>query len=239
MKMKMTMALAMLGGALFAANPPGFIDDYDAALSRAKAEGKTVLAVFSGSDWCHWCKKLDKEFLSKRDFTEAVTNKLVLLYVDSPSDKSVLSEKARAQNPGLVKKYEIRGYPSVKLLDAEGKALADVARKDVSPAEWGAYIVQRAETLPLAEKHLKPFEERRDALFEAAMKEFRTVASKPLTEEGKEAEFKRLRAEFAKNVAALRKDVAEHEFPAELKADRDEMLKVFDRIIADAASEKK
>ena len=47
--------------------PDGFIDDFDMALESAKKSGKTVLAVFSGSDWCYWCKVLEKDYLSKKE----------------------------------------------------------------------------------------------------------------------------------------------------------------------------
>lgn len=131
----------------FGATPPGFTDDYDAALKRAAYGKKTVLAVFSGSDWCMWCKMLESGFLVKKEFTDAVKNDLVCLYVDNPKDTSVLSAKAREQNPKLVKKYGITSYPSVMFLDSKGVKIADAKPEMVSPGEWGRHLVAQAKAL--------------------------------------------------------------------------------------------
>ena len=37
----------------------GFDADYDAAAARAKVSGKPIFALFTGSDWCIWCKRLE------------------------------------------------------------------------------------------------------------------------------------------------------------------------------------
>ena len=54
MKTLITIALTVSALAVQAktSTPAGWTDDYDAALKRAAAEKKLVLADFSGSDWC-------------------------------------------------------------------------------------------------------------------------------------------------------------------------------------------
>ena len=147
MKKTIFAALAAAGLAAFA-NPPGFTDDYNEALARAAREEKAVLAVFSGSDWCGWCIKLDDEFLSKPEFTKAVEKDLVLLYVDMPRDTSRLNVKAASVNPKLVKRYGIKGFPSLRFLDGRGRVLG-VAERDMSasPGEWGRALVAEAKRL--------------------------------------------------------------------------------------------
>ena len=128
MKMCMT-TVALAVAAVFsavaasAALPDGWTDDFDAAKKQAAKEGKRLLVDFSGSDWCGWCKRLDKEVFSQKDFVSKAKKDFVLVLVDSPQDKSILSEKAAKQNPGLVKKYNIHGFPSVLVMDAEGNTL--------------------------------------------------------------------------------------------------------------------
>ena len=70
--MKKTIA-AVLSATAFAAlaetsTPAGWTDDYDAALERAAKENKLILADFSGSDWCGWCQRLDKEVFDTEEF---------------------------------------------------------------------------------------------------------------------------------------------------------------------------
>lgn len=104
--------------------PSGWTDDFAAAKSRAAEEGKKILLVFSGSDWCGWCIKFDKETLSKGEFVKAAAKNFELVMIDSPKDKSKLSAAARTQNPKLVAQYNVRGYPHYVVTDADGKEIA-------------------------------------------------------------------------------------------------------------------
>ena len=218
----------------FGANPPGFTDDYDVALSRAEKEGKTILAVFSGSDWCHWCKLLESQFLSKKEFTDAVTNDLVCLYIDSPNDKSLISEKAREQNPKLVKKYGIKGYPSVMFIDAKGEKIADAKRMKLSPAEWGKYLVAAAKPDPvkakLVKEHIKPFNDKIEAVATKAKAEAEAVQKKGLEPAAMQAEFMRVFMDVQKQFVEIKKEVEAHQFPKELEAEKAELLQELNSI---------
>lgn len=122
--MKMVKAIAafsLLASVALAAE--GWMTDYDEALKLAKKEGKTVLLDFSGSDWCGWCIRLDKEVFSKKEFKEFAEDNLVPVLIDFPAKKKQPAE-IKEQNAKLQKKYGIRGYPTVILLNAEGKKIA-------------------------------------------------------------------------------------------------------------------
>lgn len=145
--------LVALASCLAAAKlPPAFTGDYDAALSCAAKEKKPILAIFSGSDWCPPCMALERNFLSKSDFTRAVSNDLVLLFVDRPRDTSYMTEKAKALNPQLFRKYEIRGVPTLLFLDAAGQKLGVAQRANIAPAAWGHSLAEQAKKLFTAQK---------------------------------------------------------------------------------------
>ncbi|PTX98242.1 thioredoxin family protein [Spartobacteria bacterium LR76] len=101
----------------------GWQINYSDALEQAAKERKAVLLNFSGSDWCGWCIKLDKETFSERKFTEFAEDKLVLVGIDFPKSKTQ-SPQVKAQNEALVKQYGIDGFPTLILLDSEGKEIA-------------------------------------------------------------------------------------------------------------------
>ncbi|MBQ6142557.1 MAG: thioredoxin family protein [Kiritimatiellae bacterium] len=105
--------------------PAGFTDDLDAAFAKAKAEGKFVYACFSGSDWCGWCMKLEREVFSKPEFISGVKDDYVLVFIDLPEDKSLLSEHAKSANPALVDKYRIRGFPTALVFDGDGRKIGE------------------------------------------------------------------------------------------------------------------
>ena len=146
---KMILAAAAAIGLTALAMPPAFISDYNEALERATAEDKVVLALFTGSDWCHYCIQLESQYLVKPEFTKAVENDLVLLYIDFPRDKSKLDFKAASLNPKLIEMYGVPGFPMLVFLDGAGKMLGVAERGDgrISPEEWGRCLVEEARRL--------------------------------------------------------------------------------------------
>jgi len=118
---KLTLLLGVLCvSAPIAFAAAGWEDDYDKAVAKAKAENKMVLLDFTGSDWCGWCMKLDKEVFSKADFKTFAKDNLVLVTVDFPNAKK-LSRKTEKQNEELKGQYKASGYPTLVLADADGK----------------------------------------------------------------------------------------------------------------------
>ena len=97
-----------------------WLTDLPAAQAKAKAEGKMVLMDFTGSDWCPPCKALHKNVLSTKEFLEFAKSRLILVEVDFPTRKPQSPELKKA-NEALQKKYSIEGFPTVIVLDKNGK----------------------------------------------------------------------------------------------------------------------
>jgi thioredoxin-related protein len=104
-----------LSASVFAAE--GWQTDLDKAIEQAKAEQKSVLIEFTGSDWCAPCIAMRKNVFSKQEFIEAASKKFVLVELDFPKSDKELAKK----NQPLAKKYQIRVFPMIVLLDSEGK----------------------------------------------------------------------------------------------------------------------
>ena len=96
--------------------------DLPKAQAQAKLEKKMVLMDFTGSDWCGWCIRLHKEVFSKPAFAEYARKNLVTVEVDFPRKKEQSAAQKKA-NGDLAKKYKIEGYPTIVVLDGEGKQL--------------------------------------------------------------------------------------------------------------------
>ena len=94
--------------------------DVPKAVAQAKAEKKLVLLDFTGSDWCHWCKKLDADTFSQPAFATYAQTNLVLVVVDFPNHKEQSAE-LKAANAALQKKYSVDGYPTLVALNGDGK----------------------------------------------------------------------------------------------------------------------
>jgi protein disulfide-isomerase len=122
------------------AGESGWLHDYEAAKKQAKAEDKPIFINFTGTDWCGWCIKLEKEVFSKKEFQEYAKDHLVLVEVDFPRKKEQSAE-LKAQNKKLDKQFKIEGYPTLFLLDAEGKKLSgDVGYRKGGPAAYVEHL---------------------------------------------------------------------------------------------------
>jgi len=96
-----------------------WLTDYVKALAQAKTENKPVLIDFTGSDWCGWCMKLDREVFSVQDFKSYAAQKLVLLKIDFPRRKTLPASET-AQNQKLSRQFNIQGFPTVVVLKPDG-----------------------------------------------------------------------------------------------------------------------
>jgi len=116
-------AAVTFGAKLSESVPKGWGEDFAAAKEEAKKAGKLILMAFSGSDWCGWCVKMEKEIYSDKKFISKAKQKFVLVMIDSPRNKEILSKLAQKQNPDLVKKYNIHGYPSTIIARPSGEVV--------------------------------------------------------------------------------------------------------------------
>lgn len=114
--------LLMVSGALIAGEDAKWETDFKKAQERAAAENKDMLVNFTGSDWCGWCKRLDREVFQTQTFKDFASKELVLVKVDFPRYKKQ-DPSQRQANDQLAKKYGVRGFPTIYLMDSNAKIL--------------------------------------------------------------------------------------------------------------------
>ncbi|WP_437372144.1 thioredoxin family protein [Maribacter litoralis] len=104
-------------------NDSKWITNYETAISKAKKQKKNVLVYFTGSDWCPPCKMLKTDLFDTNEFQE-LSNNYILLYIDVPRNKDLLSAKQLAHNKDLLTKLNKKKvFPLLKVLDYKGKEL--------------------------------------------------------------------------------------------------------------------
>lgn len=142
--------LALIVGSFFLgtfishAGPSGDADgawmsDFDAAKAKSKAENKPMLVDFTGSDWCGWCIKLDKEVFSKAAFKDYASENLILVEIDFPRRKEQSAE-LKAQNEALAEQYGIRGFPTILLMDSDGKVIERTGYRRGGPEKYVEHL---------------------------------------------------------------------------------------------------
>ncbi|GLB53783.1 hypothetical protein NBRC110019_28240 [Neptunitalea chrysea] len=97
----------------------------------SQKQNKPMLLFFTGSDWCGWCKRLQKEVFKKDEFATWAKKNVVLVELDFPRTKQ-LDDATRTQNYYLAQRFQVRGYPtiwftSVKNETENGKTEAKLA----------------------------------------------------------------------------------------------------------------
>ncbi|KJF43249.1 thioredoxin family protein [Draconibacterium sediminis] len=112
--------------------------DFQQSLQTAKTEDKPVILVFSGSDWCAPCMKLENEIWSSDEFKNYSAEHFVLYKADFPRQKKNQPDSGQVKaNKELAEKYNQKGFfPLVVVLDKTGKVLGETGYKKLSPVEY-------------------------------------------------------------------------------------------------------
>lgn len=124
----------------------GFSQKWNTSLSEAKTiaskENKPILLVFSGSDWCALCIKLEKSVWQSDDFKKEANTGWVLVKADFPKKKNnQQSEEQKTQNKTLAEKYNKEGFfPLVVVLDKTGKVLGKTGYENIKASEYISLI---------------------------------------------------------------------------------------------------
>ena len=98
--------------------------DVKEAIKVSNKEKKPLMLFFTGSDWCGWCIRLQKEVLKTSEFGKWANEKVVLVELDYPRGVAQ-TEEVKRQNSELQQVFGIQGFPTVYFAKAtvnkEGK----------------------------------------------------------------------------------------------------------------------
>jgi phage shock protein E len=122
-----------------------WLTDLSQAQAQAKAEKKSVLLYFHGSDWCPSCKEMEAQVLQAPQFIAYANQALVLVSVDFPQKTNSQSVVLQKSNQALKAKFNVgENLPSLVLLDDSGSTLFQ---------ETGYAGGGPAEVLPKLQRH--------------------------------------------------------------------------------------
>lgn len=112
--------------------------DFNHAVEKAQESNKTIILVFSGSDWCAPCIKLEKEIWETATFQKYAKDHYIMVRADFPRRKANrLSEEQEAKNAKLAEKYNSNGYfPLVVIINKDKEVLGKTGYKELRPQEY-------------------------------------------------------------------------------------------------------
>ncbi|MBR1978687.1 MAG: thioredoxin family protein [Akkermansia sp.] len=141
-------AMATMIAPAFAAE---WISDFDAAKAKAAQENKAILADFTGSDWCGWCIRLRQSVLDTPAFEAYAKDKFVLAEIDVPQAPK-LSPEQMQKNRLLCEQYNIQGFPTILVMDAEGRVMGGFSGGKTSLQDVQAPLDKGLENIRLAQQ---------------------------------------------------------------------------------------
>lgn len=98
-------------------NPVSWITSETQGLKIAEEENKIMIIDFY-ADWCPPCKELDHGFFRKPEVV-ALLKEMVPVKIDATFDNHEVE--------GLLKKYNVIGWPTIKFVSPEGKVLEELS----------------------------------------------------------------------------------------------------------------
>ncbi|MCF7974409.1 MAG: thioredoxin family protein [Phycisphaerae bacterium] len=131
-----------------------WLDSFDKATQQAAEQDKDLFILFTGSDWCIWCKRLESEVFSQPGFGDKVSEDFVLLKLDYPKNKE-LAEPIKLQNDRLrvefKEKHDFRGYPTVYLANAKGVPYAKTGYQEGGSEKYLEHLAFLKKAKPLVD----------------------------------------------------------------------------------------
>ena len=112
--------------------------DWKVATQKSKKNNQKLILVFSGSDWCIPCIKLEKEIWEAESFKAYALENYVLLRADFPKrKKNALSKEKQTHNDKLAESFNAAGYfPLVVVISPEEKVLGQLGYEKSSPEKY-------------------------------------------------------------------------------------------------------
>ena len=118
-----------------------WVNTWEEAVEASKATGKPIMLMFTGSDWCHWCQKLEHEVFHRPEF-QKWSDRVIKIRVDFPETYQ-LPKNAKAQNKVLKDWYAdfVTAYPTCLFVEPTGRVIGTTGYVSGGPNFW----INRAE----------------------------------------------------------------------------------------------
>lgn len=113
----------------------------DAGIQKAQKVSKPTLILFTGSDWCTWCVRLEQEVLNQPAFAQAMQDRVVFVKADfpDPSEAAIM----RSPNKAAMDRYGVEAFPTFVAVDAQGRKLFTMGYLKGGPDNYAREIQNR------------------------------------------------------------------------------------------------
>ncbi len=115
--------------------------NYSDAVATSQSTSKPILILFTGTNWCPACMKLERQVLTRPEFSQAVGQRFVFLKAEFPD----YSEDAVLRSPykPLLDRYNVDAFPTMVIVNANGQKLYTVNYRDGGPQAYTQELLQK------------------------------------------------------------------------------------------------
>lgn len=136
--------MTFLGAAEGSSRSIAWSTNYQDALTQSKSTGKPIVLFFTGSDWCGWCNKLEREVLNTSEFASLAGDKYIFVMLDFPLYKPQ-DPKLASSNKQLQEKYNVQGYPTLIIINSDQKKIGLTGYRQGGPKLFADHLRQLVE----------------------------------------------------------------------------------------------
>ena len=120
-----------------------WFQDPEAALKEAQKTEKPLFVLFTAPGWCGPCKQLEEKIFNGTNFVSEAQKEVILVELDF-SDPSTLPPQYQQSYSEWSKRYSIKAYPTMLVLDSNGEVLANIPNLRSLTAETLLQQIQKA-----------------------------------------------------------------------------------------------
>jgi len=115
---------AAVAGASGRAEPLGWLN-WDQGMSEASVTGRPIL-VDVYTDWCGWCKRMDRDVYARDDVREYLNRHFILVKLNAESPEVARFGDRTLTSRALAQQLRVSGYPTTIFLKSSGEHIANV-----------------------------------------------------------------------------------------------------------------
>ena len=120
------LAVPLLAAPVHAAGSSGLKwQGWDAGL-RAAAKTQRPVLVDVYTDWCGWCRRMDRDVYAREDVREYLARRYVTVKLDAEAGDAASYEGKAYKSSSLAGRFRVTGYPTTIFLRANGDHLVNV-----------------------------------------------------------------------------------------------------------------
>jgi thioredoxin-related protein len=99
---------------------------FDQGVNAAKKEMKLLVVDFY-TDWCHWCKVMDKETFANKEVVDFAKANVIMAKIDAETNDKFAYRDAQYSGRQLSQIFGVRGFPTTVFIDSNGDLITTVS----------------------------------------------------------------------------------------------------------------